>query len=349
VYGIAHFAVDMACAAILFTVLSRGIFKAEITAYLFLTYNLLAFGLQVFIGFLADMFKAPRAAAMAGLIITGMAAVMLPFPIAAIVLAGIGNAFFHVGGGVISLNLTPQKATAPGIFVAPGALGLMAGTLLGKNGDFSAWPFLLALAGLVIAVLMVKKPEMYRETQRQPVRQGAGAEIIIYLVLFVIAVRSLIGFTVQFPWKSGTELLVLLTMAAALGKGLGGFLADRFGWTRVAVCSLIVSIPLLNLGTGIPALGMAGIFLFNITMPVTLAMVSNVLPGRPGTAFGLCCMALVFGTLPVFAGSNAVLGNAVFTDIIIAASTVTLFFALRYYYGKQDAIRKLPELIPEKD
>ena len=167
-------------------------------------------------------------------------------------------------------------------------------------------------------------------------KQGIKAEHIIYLVLFVIAIRSLVGFAVELPWKSDMTLLTLLTFAAALGKGAGGFLADRFGWTKMAVGSLLVSIPLLNLGVGIPALGIAGMFLFNITMPVTLTMTSNILPGRPGMAFGLTCMALVLGTLPAFSEFNTGLGNPVFIGIVIAVSAVTLWLALRYYYRNQD-------------
>jgi hypothetical protein len=101
------------------------------------------------------------------------------------------------------------------------------------------------------------------------------------------------------------------------------------------VGSLMISIPLLNLGAGVPVLGMVGIFLFNITMPVTLTMVANVLPGRPGTAFGLTCIALLLGTLPAFTEYKAGLSNLVFIDIIIALSAVTLFLALRYYYRGQ--------------
>jgi hypothetical protein len=34
-------------------------------------------------------------------------------PLAAVILTGIGNALFHVGGGVMSLQLGKKKATIP--------------------------------------------------------------------------------------------------------------------------------------------------------------------------------------------------------------------------------------------
>ncbi len=332
VYGAAHLLVDAVCIGVLFSVVSSPIYSSTFATYLIITYNLLAFGLQVFVGFLADILKASRVPAALGIAITALSTVFIvPVPAAAVVIAGIGNALFHVGGGVVSLGLTPRRAAAPGIFVAPGALGLMVGTLLGKSGHFVAWPFLIGLTFMVVLIFVVPRTSSYGERAHPSPRLGPGAEYVIYLVLFVIAVRSLAGFALVFPWKSDVGLLVLLTMSVVLGKGLGGLLADRFGWTITAVGSLVASIPLLSLGGSVPALGMLGVFLFNITMPVTLTMVSNMLPGRPGTSFGLTCAALVLGTLPAFSQLRASLGATALIDTVIAVSAVALFISLQYY------------------
>ena len=327
---------DAACIGVLFSILTEQVFSATVMAYLFVVYNLLAFGLQVIIGFFIDNLKAPRLSAVLGLIFTGISTIIfLPLPVVAVVIAGIGNALFHIGGGIVSLNLTPRKATAPGIFVAPGALGVLAGTLLGKNGNFITWLFLLAMAALSVLIFLIPKPAMYRQQSEPTPKQGLKIEYIIYLVLFVIAIRSLVGLAIVFPWKSEIALLVILTLAVVLGKGLGGFLADKFGWTLTAVGSLAASIPLLTLGASIPALGIIGMFLFNITMPVTLTMMSNMLPGRPGMAFGLTCAALVLGTLPAFTQLQPKLSNAVFIDVVIGISALALYSSLRYYYRVQ--------------
>jgi FSR family fosmidomycin resistance protein-like MFS transporter len=336
VYGLAHFLVDAACIGVLFSLINRQIFTAEVMTWLFITYNLLAFGLQVIIGFAVDTFEIPRQSAVIGLVLTGIASLIFsPLPVAAVITAGIGNALFHVGGGVISLNLTPRKATAPGIFVAPGALGVLVGTLLGKNGHFFAWPFILGMAALRILFFFIPQPTMYQKQTESKTTQPFNFEYIIYLVLFVVAVRSMVGFAVVFPWKTDINLLVILTLCVALGKGLGGFLADKFGWIRVAAGSLVLSIPLLTVGVSSPASGMIGMLLFNITMPVTLTMISNLLPGKPGTAFGLTCAALVLGTLPAFSTLQPSLTNQVFIDIVIGGSALALFFSLRLYHGNK--------------
>jgi FSR family fosmidomycin resistance protein-like MFS transporter len=127
--------------------------------------------------------------------------IYLKQPVAAVIFLGLGNAAFHVGGGVISLNLTPQKATAPGIFVAPGALGLLAGTLLGKSGDFSALTALHVMIVLAFLMFVIRKPEIYRLQQPVPKDRSYAFEVVIGLVLFSIAIRSLGGTVLVFPGR----------------------------------------------------------------------------------------------------------------------------------------------------
>ncbi|NLC31518.1 MAG: MFS transporter [Candidatus Moranbacteria bacterium] len=74
-------------------------------------------------------------------------------------------------------------------------------------------------------------------------------------------------------------LMPVLTISIFLGKGLGGIIADKFGWMRVAILSLISSAIILPFGSAIPLLGIFGIFLFNITMPITLVSIVNLMPG----------------------------------------------------------------------
>ncbi len=331
VYGLAHAAVDGVCAAVLFSMLRAEVFSLVTIGYLFLAYNVIAFGLQAVVGVLVDRLKAPRLFAVLGMAFTVLAAfIYLRQPVAAVILLGLGNAAFHVGGGVISLSLTPRKATAPGIFVAPGALGLLAGTLLGKSGEFSALTVLIVMLVLAVLVFVIPKPEIYRPQKPVPRERSYAFEVIIVLVLFSIAIRSLVGTALVFPWKTETDLLVMLTVAVALGKGLGGLLADRLGWMLIVV-ALVWSIPFLAMGGKAPAVGMTGVFLFNITMPVTLVMVSNLMPGKPGTAFGLTCLALIAGALPGFTEFKTSLDNPVFIVLVVAVSAAVLYYSLTRY------------------
>jgi MFS transporter, FSR family, fosmidomycin resistance protein len=333
VYGTAHALIDATCAGVVLSIFKQKIFNVETFGVLVIAYNILAFGLQTIIGFITDYLKSPRTSALLGCLLVGASAfIFLFFPVLAVVLAGIGNALFHIGGGSICLNLTPGKATAPGIFVAPGALGLMFGTLLDKNGQFVAWPFTLALAVLCILMFIIQKPEMNYKMELPVNHKFSHFEIVLLLVLFSIAIRSMVGMVIVFPWKSNINLLIIFTLAVMLGKGLGGILADRLGWIRVAVGALVLSIPFLVIGANITVLAIIGMFLFNITMPVTLVAISNILPGRPGFAFGLTCLALLIGVLPAFSELKHFLGGQTVIFIIIIVSVIALYSGLRKYF-----------------
>jgi MFS transporter, FSR family, fosmidomycin resistance protein len=360
VYGTLHAAIDFACVGLLFTAAADPAITTGKTAFWFVLYNVLAFGLQYLLGLASDFFgsssrllecdaapperagyaqdedarsanssaicatedeiwrrhalsggrgvafqQPPRAFAFSGGILTVTAALIFRnYPTLAIVLAGSGNAFFHVGAGTISLALTPGKATAPGLFVAPGAIGVLAGMTTGKAGLFRP-VVAVALLGILLLISRAVPPVLVeRDRNRVPATQGNGYSIMLGALLLAVAVRSLVGLSVIFPWKADPVLAATLVAAIVAGKGVGGVLADRFGWLRVACASLLGSLPLVAFGSGIPFLAIVGIFLFNFTMPITLAAVSNLLPGRQGFAFGLTCLALLIGALPVLLGFN---------------------------------------------
>lgn len=335
VYGTNHAIVDAVCAGVTFSILKNEIVDVTSFFVLVVLYNILAFGLQFIFGLVSDYFQSPRLIALIGSILTAISAlIFMIFPVLAIIFAGLGNALFHVGGGSISLSLTPKKASAPGIYVAPGALGLLVGTLLGKSGQFIAWPFVIGLIILSILIFVIKKPEMNYEREESKKEKFNIFGLILILVFLSIAIRSLVGMILVFPWKVDINLLIILTIAVVLGKALGGILADRFGWIRIAVGTLILSIPLLIFGANIPVWAIIGMFLFNITMPITLVAISNIMPGRPGFAFGVTCLALILGALPSFFPIKEVLSNDWFIFVVISISAIALYFGLRLYYNK---------------
>ena len=336
VYGVAHAVVDGVCAAVIFSIFKDQIINSTDFFSLVVLYNVLAFGLQTIFGLVTDYLRSPRVTALLGCILTGISAVTFTaFPVAAIIFAGLGNALFHVGAGSISLNLTPQKAAAPGVYVAPGALGLLVGTLLGKNGQFVIWPSILALIILGVLMFIVKKPEMDYEKPEIKTNKVNYFEIILLLVFLSVAIRSFVGMVLVFTWKTDINLLIILTLAVVFGKGFGGILADKFGWVRIAVGALVLSIPFLVFGANIPYLAIIGMFLFNITMPITLVAISNILPGRPGFAFGLTCLALIFGALlSLNGGIKQLMGGQIYIFIIILVSSIALFYALRTYSSR---------------
>lgn len=330
-YSLAHALVDATCAATLFSIVTLSRDNSQNLFQLILIYDVIAFSTQPVFGLLVDKFKAPAQTAALGILLVAASTMMLRVPLLAVITASIGNAVFHVGGGVVSLNLVPGKATLPGIYVAPGALGLTIGIMIGKSGGFIAWPFLLLLLGSAVLILMI--PRLEFPVPRELPGNLRWFETVIVLLLLSVVIRSLVGQSLVLPWKSNPALLITLTMAVVLGKAMGGFLADRYGWVVVAVSGLVISVPLLAFFGPVPALAIAGTFLFNLSMPVTLVCLAGMLPGKSGFAFGLTTLALIVGALPAFTSLHTLTGEPGFVFVTILVSIAALYGGLRLYNG----------------
>lgn len=298
-----HFLVDFACAFLLFRAL-RG---EPAWGELLLVYNFCAFAVQMPLGLLADRWDRDALAAAVGVLLVMLAYGLAALPWAAAVAAGLGNAAFHVGGGLEALSLSGERAGPLGLFVAPGAVGLFFGTLLGKGGEFPVWPVPFLLLFTAGALLQMR--------QDRPERRAAAAArsfcpaLPLLLLLAVVALRSYVGMTLAFPWKGEGRWALALVLALALGKAAGGYLADRFGFLKTAAVSLALSAVLL-LAPGLPACGVAAVFLFNMTMPLTLWASARLLPQTQGFAFGLLTFGLFLGYVPAVFGAPALSGPA---------------------------------------
>ena len=325
VYGFAHALVDASCILLLL----GGIdVKGDLLTYI-LIYNLLAFGLQLPFGWILDRIHQPVLTAVLGCIILSLALLSFIHPMTAVILAGTGNALFHVGGGTISLNLRPGKASIPGLFVAPGGIGLFAGGLILKLNGFHPLFFVVFLLVMGLIIFVLKSPPIFYEIKKA--KSLNYLALTIMLLLITICIRSAVGLSVAFPWKSNMTLLILLTASIALGKGLGGFLADHFGWIKTTVSGLALSALLLYFGPQFAVAGIVGLFFFNLTMPVSLVAISNLLPGRPGYSFGLTTFAMIAGALPTFFKAKTFLSTNLVILFLIILSTITLFIALKRY------------------
>jgi FSR family fosmidomycin resistance protein-like MFS transporter len=324
-YSVSHALVDAATVGL---VLSRPGLGGEGLFLLILLYNVLAFGTQFLLGILVDRYRAPRGGAAAGCLLAAMGIVAAGAdPWIAAVLAGFGNSLFHVGAGSLSLNINPGKAAAPGIFVAPGALGLFGGVTLAKMGAYHGPTFILLMLIACAAILFQQGPPVRYERRDLKVAPDYF-EILLIILLLTVLVRALVGMTVAFPWKSDLSLMGVLIAVIVIGKGLGGILADRFGWRRVAVTGLLISAPLLTFLGDTPYLGIAGAFFFQMTMAVTLTAVACLFPGRSAFAFGLPCLALIIGALPGFTEYKSVVGADGILFAVILASAALLWMGL---------------------
>lgn len=328
-YSIAHFWVDLSCAFLAFRFLSGS---PDFLLCLLL-YNFCAFALQMPLGIWADGLNRNGLLAAVGCGLTA-AAFLVPLALPAAVVAGVGNALFHLGGGIDVLNAGERKAAALGVFVSPGAVGLYVGTLWGGGEQVSA---LVPLAGLLLlggAILeLCRRSFGSLRSGNAPVEaEPAGGSWLPLVPLFLVVVlRSWMGLGQSFPWKAAWGLPLVL--ALALGKAAGGFLMDAVGPRRAAGWSLGLAAALYLL-SGAPLPGLLAVFLFNMTMPMTLWAAAQLLPGAKGFGFGLLTFALFVGYLPVYLG-----WPAVFAQSWACAGAAALSLALLWRPMGKEALR----------
>ena len=324
-YSLAHFWVDLSCALLVFRVLSGG----TDFALCLLLYNFCAFALQMPFGLLADRWDRNGALASLGCFLTALA-YLIPGSVSAAVTAGVGNALFHLGGGIDVLNRSPDRAWALGVFVSPGALGLYLGTLWGKGDVPGLWigPVGLILLGGAV-VWLCRRVFGSLRSGNVPVDLTAPHGYGVLPPLFLVVVlRSYMGMNQAFAWKSEWHWALILTLALVLGKTAGGFAMDRLGARRASAGSLGLAAA-LYLASALPLPGTLAAFLFNMTMPVTLWAAARAVPGAKGFTFGLLTFALFLGFLPSWLGWPSLLTGPVSYAAIAAVSLALLWLPLR--------------------
>lgn len=322
--GLAHGVADGA-AGLLLGRLPRTFSLGEV-AVLVLLYNVLAFGCQPVVGLLTDHLRRPRLVALGGLGLLAAGLLVSPlWPVAAVALIGLGSASFHVAGGALALCATRGRATGAGLFAAPGVIGLALGGYLAIATAAPLWPFLVLLALLAAAVAALGAPALpYAEVSSEPAFERH--DLIMLVLLAGIALRSLVWTTLQYVFAARVDLLVMLALAATLGKVLGGVLADRFGWQRWTLLALGGAAALLTAGQGSLPLTLLGVGLLQSATPAALAATLRLMPRQPATAAGLGLgLAIAAGGLPLMLGAGGALAAPpVLTALSVAAGVACL-------------------------
>jgi len=262
--------------------------------------------MQMPIGLIADKLNRNYIFAFVGVLLVTGAYALVGAPLAATIVVGIGNGLFHIGGGVDVLNISEEKSGALGVFVSPGAFGVYFGTLLGKGSNLTSPPIVLLLLASAGAILISRRLWSEAYTDNAPFSLEAAPRLMtaVGCLFLVVCMRSYVGLSISFPWKSAGYWAVALVCATVFGKVAGGFLADRFKIVKTATVSLGVA-ALLFLVPQYPAAGVSSVLLFNMTMPITLWVVAKLFPGAKGFSFGLLTFGLFLGFLPVHLGAQA--------------------------------------------
>ncbi len=321
-YSLLHFLVDFACAWAMF---SRFI---ALDYASILVYNFCAFALQLPLGTLADLLV-PRCSRLPAWYVLAGAALVAVGCGCSPVLLGLGNALFHVGGGIAVIREDTARGwsgRALGMFVAPGALGLYLGQVLPGVNPLVLGAGLLGLAGLSCFVqpephFVPPNPGKIHATP--PKIHATPEKISLLCCVLVVILRSYVGMAASFSWKSGSLLALASVLAAVLGKAAGGLLSAQFSPRKTAVFSLLFA-SIFYYFADFPLPGLLAIFCFNMTMPITLYRLYLRCPALPGFSFGLLTFSLFLGFLPIYFGVESPISSPFLGSLTSLVSLVLL-------------------------
>lgn len=310
---ILHCLVDFCCIYLMMQLVLPACQRTRLSDWLIYTilYNFIAFAGQLPVGILGDWLQRNMNLIAVGLLLLLIAycGALFGFPIPYIVLLlGIGNACFHVGGGRAAMEWKENACQPVGIFVATGAFGVFGGKWVFGNGMNWIIPMIVVLSVALLIQLIFCYHSEERNLPKQafsikPVH-GSWSLLMAFCCILVVVLRSFTGNIMQFPWSKGWFAL-FLTLAIVLGKAGGGILADRFGIRSTIIGSLTIC-ALLFLGANRFAIcGLLAVFLFNMTMPITLSLLGMQFPHAKGMAFGALTFALFVGLIPSYFRNTA--------------------------------------------
>ena len=331
IYSIIHFIVDLSCAILVSNLLTQKMGPGINLFIEILIYNFFAFAMQLPIGIIADKINRNAICSAIGCLLVAIAFGFSNFGIVACLIAGIGNAMFHVGGGIDVLNISDKKATLSGIFVSTGAMGIFLG---GKSVSIEFNKYYMVILILLISAISLFwlynqiKGEV-SNSEIQPIKLGKNEWIAIICIFITVCIRSYVSMILSFTWKSSFVFAILAILGVMLGKMLGGIIGDKIGFEKTSISLLISAICFICSFTN-PVIGIIAILLFNMTMPITLICLSNIFNNNKGLAFGLLTLALFVGAVPTFVGYNQ-LFTRIGLFIITLISSIILYIALRYY------------------
>ncbi len=320
--GFAHAAID-ATTGFALASLVNDVTPVRLTV-LILAYNAIAFALQPLVGLLVDRVRAPHVAAVLGMTLagSGMFAAGL-HPWVGVVLMGIGSSMFHVGGGALACAATPGRAVGPGFFTGPGVIGLSVGIVCATAINGSS---LFIVAALMVAIIVLTRTTMNEHRAASFVGDHEGRPYVMVAIALLVlgtAARSGVWSATQTIFMHDVDVLLLIGIAAGIGKMLGGIAGDTFGARTIAVGSLVIACGFVFA----PSIGLfvIGVLLLQSSTPIILAEVVHRMPRFPATGTGLVLgLGLAIGgALLMFHTPEVLFANA--TVLLIGA---TIAFAV---------------------
>lgn len=284
--------------------------------------------MQPLAGILIDKFHKEKLMLIVSIIFIILGAI-LNHLILSCVFLGLANQLFHVAGGKICTNFSTNKAWHLGLFVSLGAIGLMLGSNFKNTTILLIIPIILYII-LIIVVCLLYKENLNKEIK--PIANEIKMSKKIFAVMFIVVVvfiRSFVGKIIHYDFEMNITFIVLLGIASAFGKFIGGLLKDIFGSLKVIFVSLVLCGIILLLLDHIFILMLIGTILINISMPITLFELNKINPGHEGLNFGLLAASLFPGVAIGLIYQYEVISYTILVILSVVLSIYGIYYTTR--------------------
>ena len=147
-------------------------------------------------------------------------------------------------------------------------MGIFLGTYFSKDLSNSFLPIGLIVIA-VLFLLLAQKKDIYKQVDSRlhaDEKVNAKADLLdVYIIVMLIGisiiVRAIGGSAISYDWQSIFIYGFLYTLSIVLGKALGGYFADKYGFLKVVLISLAGGLVCMLLGIKVSILAFIGIFL----------------------------------------------------------------------------------------
>lgn len=327
-YTILHFLVDGICSLIIFSSLYNDDYNQCLVV--FLIYNILAFMFQPFVGLLIDKYNYSRMFLIISVFLLILGILTRTNYLISTIFLGLGNAFFHISGGKYVTEKTSNDISSLGLFVSTGAVGLVIGQYC--YSDILLFIFIFLL--IIFTVLIVFSYEEKNEKNQIKLEITKPKMLfLVKLLIIVVMIRSLVGKITIINFSTNQFVFLLIGIATCLGKVLGGIFTKYFGLLKTLIGSMIIAFICLIFFNNNMYLTLLGIITFNVTMPITLWYMNNLLNKKLGFAFGLLAGSLFPGYLLGML-INDVLIKQILIGIFSILSVILILIIRKITYGK---------------
>lgn len=303
IYTFGHFFFEFAANYFIISLIAPQISTSAQMIEVLLCYNLCDYGTQVLIGVVDDIVHRNHYFASVGALLFVIGYFCSPIPLLMATVIGLGAAFIHVPLGRQVLLDRPHIYTPLAPFVASGAFGVF----LGRQAGFSPLP--LAVPVIVCAILLMLglvalgsgeregNASVERQNATQKLRFTAPFICAVLILLLAVVAQSFTFAILVFRWDRGA-MAWAAAIAILLGKGIGGLLADRFGYRSTIIGSSLVALAAASFAPAHPILGLVFLFALNIPSATLIFRIAKRFAPALGTGFGLYKFFHLVGFFP---------------------------------------------------